>query len=250
MFDKWRQYSYAAQKERRLRFLRILLLLALFFAAYVLISTYLVRTVRIGSSAMEPNLESGDRLLVFTLAYGLRRPGKASESGSRDGGGPKRGDVVLVDSSLLGEEEHSFFFSLADEISRFFTLQRYGVKSDGSGSPRYRIERVVGLPGDELSMHDFVLTVRGTGEAFALTEFELSSRPYDIRKPELPSGWNAELPLSASFAPLTLDAQSYFLLADDRSFSGDSRTLGPVPLDAITGKVILRYWPPARFKLF
>ena len=47
--------------------------------------------------------------------------------------------------------------------------------------------------------------------------------------------------------PLTrLGAEEYFVLGDNRSFSQDSRDFGPVPRDAIFGRVVLIYWPLGR----
>ncbi len=37
------------------------------------------------------------------------------------------------------------------------------------------------------------------------------------------------------------------LLGDNREESTDSRTFGPLPPDALTGRVIWRYWPSSRF---
>ena len=42
-------------------------------------------------------------------------------------------------------------------------------------------------------------------------------------------------------------ADGVVLLGDNPDQSTDSRTFGPLPLDALTGRVVWRYWPPARF---
>jgi signal peptidase I len=39
---------------------------------------------------------------------------------------------------------------------------------------------------------------------------------------------------------------SVVLLGDDRSVSSDSRSFGPVPVHAIAGRAVLRYWPRPR----
>jgi signal peptidase I len=49
------------------------------------------------------------------------------------------------------------------------------------------------------------------------------------------------------FARTRLAAEQYFVLGDNRTFSQDSRDFGPVPRDAIFGRVVLNYWPLGRF---
>jgi signal peptidase I len=41
-----------------------------------------------------------------------------------------------------------------------------------------------------------------------------------------------------------LDADSYFMMGDNRNRSSDSRGFGSVALPYIVGEVVLRYWPP------
>jgi signal peptidase I len=45
------------------------------------------------------------------------------------------------------------------------------------------------------------------------------------------------------YGPVTVPPGSIFVLGDNRANSVDSRTLGPVRLDALIGQVMLRLWP-------
>jgi nickel-type superoxide dismutase maturation protease len=40
------------------------------------------------------------------------------------------------------------------------------------------------------------------------------------------------------------------VLGDSPNQSTDSRQLGPIPRDLVVGRVVLRYWPPSKFKVF
>jgi signal peptidase I len=46
---------------------------------------------------------------------------------------------------------------------------------------------------------------------------------------------------------ITIPADHYFMMGDNRGASDDSRFWGPVPRDWIIGKAFLTYWPPGRW---
>ena len=50
--------------------------------------------------------------------------------------------------------------------------------------------------------------------------------------------------------PFTVPQGQIFVMGDNRTFSSDSRTFGPVPVASIIGKVILRFWPFDRLVFF
>jgi signal peptidase I len=86
------------------------------------------------------------------------------------------------------------------------------------------IKRVIGLPGDEVTIDGPNVSVNGV----QLDE------PY-IAEPD------PRCHLVEVVAP-----GSYFVLGDNRPHSSDSREFGQVPAENLVGLVNLRIWPPAR----
>jgi signal peptidase I len=85
------------------------------------------------------------------------------------------------------------------------------------------IKRVVGLPGDRVSIHHGTVYINGS----ALPEPYVPARYADERsEPE------TEIP-----------ADEYFVMGDHRSISFDSREFGPVSRPLIYGKAEFVYWP-------
>jgi len=88
------------------------------------------------------------------------------------------------------------------------------------------IKRVVGLPGDEITILGGDLFING----------DLVTEPYVD---------------AASVDPYTrlhtrVAEGHYFVLGDNRLRSSDSREFGQVPHDLLRGKVRMRVWPPDR----
>ena len=55
---------------------------------------------------------------------------------------------------------------------------------------------------------------------------------------------------TASFAPVKIPADNYFVLGDNRKVSCDSRYWGTVQRSLIIGKVDVRIWPLDRIAFF
>ncbi len=85
------------------------------------------------------------------------------------------------------------------------------------------IKRVIALPGD---------TIRWTADQIYVNGV-LLKEPY-ISSPVNPG---------TSPAPITLQADQYFVVGDNRPFSFDSRSWGPVPKRYIIGKATVVFWP-------
>jgi signal peptidase I len=115
-------------------------------------------------------------------------------------------------------------------IYRFHPPERHDIvvfeSEEGSteGGQEDLIKRVVGLPGDEISVQDGTLFVDG----------ERQEEPYV----------NKQRPDTSSFGPTVVPEGEVFVMGDNRADSRDSRYIGPVPLENIEGEAFMIFWPP------
>jgi signal peptidase I len=234
-FDKSIKYSYAEQKTQRYRLRGFLLWILAFLLLYNVLSSFFFSVRVLENDSMRPGLHAGDRFVLssfsfYTLLSRLRIPAPPPSL--------KRGDIVLVEMSL-GKKSGTGAVIL-DGVIRFFTAQRV---STAGKEERFFMKRVIGLPGDEVSMTNFVLRVRTRDGVYTLTEYEVSSRDYLLDIPHVPALWDDSLPFSGNMDRIVLGEDECFVLSDDRSNTNDSRTWGPLPARALTGKVLFRCWP-------
>ena len=126
---------------------------------------------------------------------------------------------------------------------RFFSLQRFSLfpKEDD-----LYIKRVIGLPGDTITMNNYIIRIKPAGDNYEYTEFELTEPDYTPELPQPSRQWDESIPFSGSMDPLVLGKEECFVLSDDRSITNDSRTWGPVKADSITARLLVRYWPLTR----
>lgn len=83
------------------------------------------------------------------------------------------------------------------------------------------IKRVIGLPGDHIAIYNGAVVVNGV----------------TIEEPYLSE------PQVGSYAERIVPEDSVFVMGDNRNNSDDSRSWGFLPIDAIVGKAVFRYWP-------
>jgi signal peptidase I len=95
------------------------------------------------------------------------------------------------------------------------------------GSSDLLIKRVVGLPGDQVEIRD--------GQV--LVNHEPLTEPYVAQ------------PTYGSYGPMDVPPLHLFVMGDNRNFSNDSRTFGPVPMKDVVGRAWLSYWPPDQWGL-
>ncbi len=165
------------------------------------------------TGSMKPTILEGDRIFVNKLAYDLKVPFTTWHVA--EWADPKRGDIVV-------------FFSPADG-------QRL-------------VKRMVGLPGDTVSLRDNQLFLNGAPaghgsldssvfEALppdqrATHEFaseDLAGKKHPVMLTPLKSALR-------SFDPVTVPAGQYFVMGDNRDNSFDSRYFGFVDRQRIVGR--------------
>jgi signal peptidase I len=235
MFNKWRRYSYAAQKDQRHQIRWVFLWFLVFFLLYSALTTFVFSMRVLENNTMQPGLRAGDRFIVSSNKIHTFLTGRDLLDGELPF---RRGNVALVDMSL--RDNPGLARRGLDLLLRFFTLQRVSLfdKRD-----HFYIKRIIGLPGDEISMTNFVLRIKPAGGSYSLTEFELADRPYVPTIPQVPALWDGSIPFSGNMESRVLGEDECFVLSDDRSNTNDSRTWGPIPVKLVAGQLLFRYWP-------
>ena len=225
-------FSYQLKKERRRRTGFLILFFICLYVFINIVITYLIYPVRQNSVSMIPDVPEKSVVMVSPVAdsYG-------------------RGDVVLLNARYSAKA--GFCKKQADRFVRFFTGQQLSLfeKSELPASKSH-IRRIVGMPGDTIYMRGYVLYIKPADERHFLTEFEIVDEPYDVTFYVPPADWDTEIGVKGSFDEITLGYDEYFVLADNRKSSDDSRLWGVVNKEDISAKVLMCYFPFKSFRLF
>ncbi len=179
----------------------------------IFVAGFVVQPYRIPSESMVPTLRVGDFLLVDKQSY--------APAGLLDRLMPpasvRRGDLVL------------FHFPPDPGIDL--------------------VKRVVGVPGDRIRLRGGQVLVNGVplAEPYA---YYAPSRPNGFRDgfpslrevdPNVDPGWWATLRRNVRDGEVTVPADVYFVLGDNRNDSEDSRYWGFVPRAAMEGRPLVVY---------
>jgi signal peptidase I len=219
----------------RILFREWLLPLALMFMVIAPLKSAIVDWEYVPTGSMMPSIVPVELVLVNRLAYDLKIPFTTRHLATW--GDPRRGDVVV-------------FISPADGMRL--------------------VKRVVGLPGDVVSMDGERLSVNGApvdysplrtaglsalvgagpGNEALFAEEHLGAHPHAIMI--LP-----ERGAMRTFGPVRVPPGSYFMMGDNRDNSNDSRFIGCVARDRILGRataviasIDLERWGEPRFGRF
>jgi signal peptidase I len=173
----------------------------------LLIQAFIVKPYRIPSPSMVPTLHIGQRVLANRLSTSpgvgdiiVFHPPKGADPPTPICGNPSQGGghPVPCDTPTPGESSQTF------------------------------IKRVVGVPGDRISIVNGHVIRNGVQEKDSY-----------IAPCQGDSSCNFQ-------QTIVIPPGHYFMMGDNRGESDDSRFWGPVPQSWIIGKAFFTYWPPDR----
>lgn len=219
---------------------KIALFIGIAFLFTTIITSFFIDSFSLGSVSMEPTLSQGDRLFSTPLVFGAKVPFTTLRFEQVQV--PERGDLVVCSPPFAEDTKLQRLF---EPFIRFFTLNR--VHSGPGGETEWEsasfVKRVIAVPGDTVLIENFVAFVKPAGSDTFVNERVLNKREYSITLTPLPDTWSKTDPFSGTLEPITLGADEYFVLGDNRSQSHDSRHFGPITTENILQKVLVRYFP-------
>jgi signal peptidase I len=200
-----------------------------------LVLSFIAKPYAVPSASMEETLVPGDRILVNRVAYA--------------GSTPRTGDVVVFDA---GEAWDGPATRSSNPIVR--VLRWVGeVTGFGPSSPHTLVKRVIGTPGSTVKCcsDDGRVVVDGESvdEAYVTDDFPFVPGSLDC----------GSVPRSTRcFGPVTVPADAYLMLGDNRAASSDSvarcrveEALGScwrwATREGIVGKATAILWPLPRW---
>ena len=189
--------------------LELVLIVAVALGLALGIQAFLVKPYRIPSPSMVPTLVEGQRILVNRIGNRFSDP--------------EIGDVVVFHPPS-GAEDGQGCGAPAPEG------QPCDTPTDERADTNF-VKRVVAGPGDEIAIEDGHVVLNGKRQE------ESFIRPCG-------EGSDCDFPRE-----ITVPADHYFMMGDNRGASDDSRFWGPVPRDWIIGGAFATYWPPKRIGL-
>lgn len=202
----------ATRKSVTSSLIELVVIVATALALALTIQAFVVKPYRIPSGSMLPTLHINQRVLVDRIGSHFSSP--------------HLGDIMVFHpptNYALGCADPS---EGQNQVGQDAT-KPCGVPRSVPSSETF-IKRVVGLPGDRISIRDGHVIRNGVAE----------HDRYIV--PCANTGF-------CSFpGTITVPKGYYYMMGDNRPDSEDSRFWGPVPRGWMIGKAFLTYWPPDR----
>lgn len=195
--------SYDALPVRRKSQFREWVESLVFTIVFVLVFTsYIAQATQVPTESMKPTILVGDHFFLDKLAFPANYPAVLRPFLPRRS--VSRGDIVAF-------------------------------KSPTDGNIPF-VKRVIGLPGDTIEVRNKDLYINGTK----------MEEPYKIHVDSTtysPDAWTPEeLKIRDNYGPVTVPADSFFVMGDNRDNSNDSRYWGFVTREELIGKPLFVYW--------
>lgn len=131
---------------------------------------------------------------------------------------------------------------LVEKVSKHFAEFKRGdivvLYPPGNNTDHY-VKRIIGVEGDIFKINDCKVYITRDNSRFELEEPYLSESACTGDGAKIKEGFS-----------IKLGEGEYVVLGDNRERSVDSRTLGIIKEDRIVGRVVLRFWPLDKVKIY
>lgn len=138
----------------------------------------------------------------------------------------------VVSGNSMYPTFHNGEYLIVDELSKYVGEYRRGdvvILRYPNDPSKYFIKRVIGLPGETVTVRSGVVSITSSTQ----------TEPLVLEEPYVKNTKSENL-------SRTLDAEEYFVMGDNRAQSSDSRVWGPVPTRLMDGKALVRLFPFTR----
>jgi len=180
--------------------------IAIAFVVASLLNIFVFQITNVNGDSMEPTLSNNDMYVISKL-------------GNLTNSCPDYGDIVVIDSRDKIRTLKDDF----TEIIKYNVITQF--ISPSSQQHIYWVKRVIGLPGDTIELYDGKVYRNG----------EEIDEPY--LDPDDTPDYEFHSIRGSYDNTITVPEGHIFVMGDNRNNSSDSRTIGPVPVENVIGKL-------------
>ncbi len=142
----------------------------------------------------------------------------------------------VVSGASMDETFHNGQYLIVDQVSYHFETPKRGdviVFKYPNDPSKHFIKRIIALPGETIEIKNNQVTIynKEHKEGASLSEPYITTMETDNVRTSLRAG-------------------EYFVMGDNRNHSSDSRSWGVLPEKMITGRALIRLFPPSSMSLF